>query len=326
MNSEKLAIARKIIFDENVQDEYENKHEIYKYLDCWEQDALNRIRILLNYKVIDEKKAFHLRELLFTEVELKEHEEDKVLPVELVAAVKEMREYHLFDNGFDTTPNNGLFKNNWKTYNKLEEGEVGRTTIDSYHYNWRLDDDKEAYYQDHINTDEENEKTDSINKRIEEYIRITEGEESAQRYHKRHSDRKYDDKIHYREGIGYISIAHTDRDEMDIYGWGQNEEEVFINAVTEYAFRSGDYYEYGNRQTLREDFKNRFPNEEYCGVFYFVEYAFKQLKRYYGDNIPEIIVQYLEKRFNYEYRFDYNEEKFVKKEKNLEPQLIKPED
>ena len=128
-------------------------------------------------------------------------------------------------------------------------------------------------------------------------------------------------RIHYRDGIGYISFVNADRDIVDVYFFGNDEDTAFINAIVSYEFDYNQVYELYHRNTLNKIYSERFSDgkvskNEYHGPFFFAELALKHLRKFYGDDIPKIIIDYyedyLKKVYLEEYKYDYDTNEVIK--------------
>ena len=106
-----------------------------------------------------------------------------------------------------------------------------RILIDSYRYCNDNDKSKEDYYENHIYTQEEKEKTKLFITKISEFLKKTMGEESLM-----HFKYSLEGGIHFFDGIGYISDINADRDIVDVYYYGKTIDEAFLNAVIDYEF------------------------------------------------------------------------------------------
>jgi hypothetical protein len=117
-------------------------------------------------------------------------------------------------------------------------------------------------------------------------------------------------KIHYVDGLGYISIINADRNEVRVFGYGKTIEEAFIPILIEHEFVICEDYELNHRQKLNKQFSKRFLNgvyskDDYHGPFFFDELALQHFRKYYGDNIPEEIIQHYENHLKEVYACDY---------------------
>ena len=209
-------------------------------------------------------------------------------------------------------------------YNEVKKGQIGPVLVDDYHYCDDNDKPKEEFYLKYEPNELEKKKTEDFRKRLIEFI--------IQAQDKDHVDSLQfflEGDIKYKEGFGYISVINPDRDIVDIYFYGQDEDTAFTHAITSYMWRCGDYFEYNNRAFLAEDFRQRFPDDvredNYYGPFYFIEYALSKLNIYFKGNIPPQIKTYLEGRLGQKWQFDYEQNCIVKKVPNMEHKLINPE-
>ena len=191
--------------------------------------------------------------------------------------------------------------------------------IDKYNYCNMKDKKKDEFYMKHILTKEEEIKTEKFMRKLEDFIIKTEGKDSIIPFNKTAKN-----KIQYRDGLGYITIDNPDRDEVYIYSYGKTIEEAFSNALIDYEFYICQKYEVNNRQKLNKQFSERFLNgnyseDDYYGPFFFAELALQQFRKYYGDNIPEEIIEYYENYlksiYSIDYKYDYKTNSLVKNSK-----------
>lgn len=188
--------------------------------------------------------------------------------------------------------------------------------IDTYHYCSDKDKEKEKYYREHKLTEEEQQKTDEFHKKMEDYVIKTNGENGLTYYH-------YgpEGSIVYREGLGYISVGNFDRDEVTVFSYGKNIEEAFLNATISFEFNVYSDYELHNRQNLNKQYSERFldgnySEDDYHGPFFWSEFALQDFRKYYGDAIPENIIQFYEKYLmeveNESFKYDHETNSLVK--------------
>ena len=301
----------------------------------WDFDALYRIQVLYTDGYICEELADYLRSLLFEKALLYElaygkskelHERFKDRDVSCLQEIfDELEIYHLYDYGFGHyIDDRGFMEPKDDLKEERIKGEFGPVVIDSYHYCDYLEENKEDAHRKHVFTDYEKGKNDILTKKLEEYVTITEGKDQINNFH--HS---MPGKIYFRYDTGYVTDINPDRDEVIFYYYGDDEETAFISAIAQYELNNGRDYEWSNRGELAKDFAERFPdmvNERgYYAMFYPAEYALKQLRKYYGNYIPEELKAYFEKFLGEEFRYDYELNQVVKREKNLEPTL-KPQE
>ena len=191
--------------------------------------------------------------------------------------------------------------------------------IDSYYY--CNDKSKENYYRNHIHTPEEEEKTKLLMAKMSDFLKKVMGEESLMDFKD-----SLEGRICFFDGIGYISHINTDRDIVDVYYYGKTVDEAFFNAIIDYEFSVKMDYEQDNRKKLNEQYSERFLNNvvsknDYHGPFFFAELALQDFRKFYGNNIPKEIIDYYEKYlidiYNESYKYDYDTNSFVKKEKIL---------
>ncbi len=203
--------------------------------------------------------------------------------------------------------------------------------VDEYHYCSEKDAEKEKYYRNHTLTEEEQAKTKEIMDKLEDFVKKTAGEELLPFFHGYGSTVG---GIHYREGLGYITVGNYDRDEVTVYGYGKTLDEAFINATIDYEFYFRENYEWANRQKLNKQYSDRFLNgayteHDYHGPFFFDELALQDFRAYYGENIPEEIMSHYREHLNKvgleNFAYDYATNQLVM----VEPQqklVLKPEE
>ena len=205
---------------------------------------------------------------------------------------------------------------------------MGPVVIDTYHYCYPEETRKEFYIRDTY-TNEELEKTREIRKAILNFIRTVNDDkdyhcsylESNEIYERIYDDPYYG--IFYLEGYGYITNTNYDRDEVNVYHFGNTFEEAFKKAIYEYVMSVSHYHELYNREELNKDFSDRFldgsvKDDDYHGPFYFAEYSIQLLRKYYGDFIPEEFIHGFENYVNevehMDVKYNYEQNRFVEKE------------
>ena len=202
---------------------------------------------------------------------------------------------------------------------------LGDEIIDTYHYCQKSDKDKMNYYQNYEFTKEEKEKALSLRNRLIKFEAKVRGKCNIKEllmdpYHPEW-------QIEYFEDIGYIAFVNADRDRVDVYYYGKTEDEAFINATVSHELVVSEEYEFFHREKLNLDYSKRFLNGEvtendYHGPFFFSELALQDFKKYYGDNIPEMLIENYENHVNGIYKenfkYDIAENRFVKKEKVMQ--------
>ena len=202
---------------------------------------------------------------------------------------------------------------------------LGDKIIDTYHYCQKSDRDKMNYYQNHEFTKEEKEKALSLRNRLIKFEAKVRGKCNIKEllmdpYHPEW-------QIEYFEDIGYIAFVNADRDRVDVYYYGKTEDEAFINATVSHELVVSEEYEFFHREKLNLDYSKRFLNGEvtendYHGPFFFSELSLQDFKKYYGDNIPAMLIQNYEDHVNGIYKenfkYDIAENRFVKKEKVMQ--------
>ena len=187
--------------------------------------------------------------------------------------------------------------------------------IDSYNYCNESDAEKEKFYREHIPTENEKVKTQELMLKLDDFVIKTSGEEELKYFH------HYEyGNIQYIDGLGYVSITNYDRDEINVYGYGMTVEEVFIPILVDYEFYICENYEWSHRQELNKQFSDRFlggvySEKDYHGPFFFAELALQEFRKYYGDNIPEEIINYyedyLKEVLGCSYKYDYETNSLV---------------
>ncbi len=193
-------------------------------------------------------------------------------------------------------------------------------------YNYCSDEKKDEFYRNHILTSEEKKKTDEFMEKMDDFVVKTNGEKGLRFFHNWCPE----GNIQYREGLGYITIGNYDRDIISVDGYGQTIEEAFFNATIDCEFYFSECYECEHRKELNMQYSERFLNgdyseDDYHGPFFFAELALQDFRKYYGDNIPEEIINlcenYLKKVNKESFKYDYGTNRFIKAEK--ENTLIK---
>ena len=186
--------------------------------------------------------------------------------------------------------------------------------IDSYHY--CTDELKEKYYREHETTTIEKHKTEEFMNKMRDFIIRTHGEDALGSL-----NMCPEGNIHFREEFGYITIGNYDRDEVTVAGYGKTIEEAFLNALIDYEFYECECYEWSHRQELNMQYSERFLNgdyskKDYHGPFFFAELALQDFRKYFGDNIPEEIVEYYEIHLaevgEGNFKYDYETNRLIK--------------
>ena len=186
---------------------------------------------------------------------------------------------------------------------------------DSYHY--CSDEEKDKFYRDHILNSDEKQKTEEFMKKMEDFVIRTSGEKSLDFFRNICPE----GQIQYRQEFGYITIGNYDRDEISIHGYGKTIEEAFLNATLDFEFYISENYEWSHRQVLNKQYSDRFLNGDYSkndyhGPFFFAELALQDFRKYYGDNIPEEIVEYYEIHLaevgEGNFKYDYETNRLIK--------------
>lgn len=207
---------------------------------------------------------------------------------------------------------------------------LGSEVIDSYHYSNTSDKSKKEFYQIHNYSVAELAKTSKIRTKILDFKKIIEedslmpndllGSTEILEYVSCNPE----DNIHYFDGIGYISTGNYDRDIVEIHFYGKTEEEALHKVMIDYLMRRSMEYELSHRDLLNQDYSNRFKDgvvspDDYYGPFFFAELSLQGLRKYYGNSIPEEIVDrfsdYLFFVTGESFKFDYKTNKLVKTSK-----------
>ena len=193
-------------------------------------------------------------------------------------------------------------------------------SIDSFNYCVVQDEEKEKFYRRHTYTELEKQKTKELMARMEDFVLKTGGEDGLRTFHF-----STEGGIHYREGLGYISVVAPDGDRGNVYvySYGETLEEAFFPAIMDYEFYVSENYELYNRKRLNQQFCERFggtySEQDYHGPFFFAELALRDFRKYYGDNIPEEVIhhyeEYLKEVHEGDYQYDYETNGFIQREK-----------
>ena len=212
---------------------------------------------------------------------------------------------------------------------------LGSEIIESYHYSSTSDKPIREFYQIHKYGVSELAKTTIIRKKILDFKRIVNDDallpNPLLETNKilEYVDYNPEDNIRYFDGMGYISTSNSDRDEVDVRFYGETEEEALHKVMTDYVMRRSMEYELFHRDELNKDYSNRFldgnvePND-YYGPFFFAELSIQSLRKYYGNSIPEDIIDSFEEYLLFvtgeSFKFDYKTNKLVK---NVKVKTIK---
>lgn len=192
---------------------------------------------------------------------------------------------------------------------------MGYNIIDHYNYSLKKCEEKKAFYEDYQYTEEEKRKANHLHERIVEFIKAVGDEEEL-----KNPFNHIELYIKYRSDIGYISSVNVDRDIVDIYYYGNKEEESFYNAIIDYEAYMQQSFEFLHREELKKDYCRRFLNgivseDDYHGPFFFAELALQDLRKCYGDNIPQYFIDYYEDYIKsiegIEYKYDFNSNSLI---------------
>ena len=192
---------------------------------------------------------------------------------------------------------------------------LGYRIVDQYSYITEEGKVKDEYYRKRDFSKEEIEKTNLLQQGFLNFEHKVRG-----------NDELLDDcvqKIQYYNDKGYLWCVNSDRSLVDIYYFGKDYEEALLNGLIEYEFSISHYTELMNRKELTRQFAERFPEIEvdYCGPFFFAEFALQDFRKYYGDNIPYFLVRYYEDYLEaiegerFPHRYDFCENQFVLQKK-----------
>ncbi len=128
----------------------------------------------------------------------------------------------------------------------------------------------------------------------------------------------------YSEEYGYFALDIVDRD-FYIYIYGNTKTEAFYNAIIDFEFDICKDIELLNRKKLNYEYSKRFLSREsneddYHGPFFFAELSLQFIRKYYGDNIPEDIINYytllVSEYTDMNLEYDYGKNCFIKSSKN----------
>lgn len=163
--------------------------------------------------------------------------------------------------------------------------------IISYEYgkgNEKID----SRYREHVPTKEEAAKTKELMDKLEDFIIKTEGEDSLKFFHSRPEG-----NIQYIEGDGYVSIVNFDRNEVNVYGYGETVDEAFLAVLIDYEFYVCENYEIAHRSEFNQQFSDRFldgvcQKSDNFGPFFWAELVLQEFRKYYGDNMPDKLMDY----------------------------------
>lgn len=158
--------------------------------------------------------------------------------------------------------------------------------IEHYNYCEPINENKEKYYNDYVFTEEENVKTKELQDKFAEFFKNV-----------HNLDMKEDCSteglrlIKYRNDLGYVLVYHVDR-YCDVYSYGNNIEEAFNNALIDYETINVCRYVQFNEKELKDLFVKRFPDVKYNQSVFITEFSLNDFRKYYGDNIPEDIINF----------------------------------
>lgn len=130
--------------------------------------------------------------------------------------------------------------------------------------------------------------------------------------------------IGYFENIGFYVELDASSDDKIINTYGNDLEGAFVSISKAVLLECSMDYENKNRKDLQADFENRFKGVKYAQGLYFVEYALEKWNQYYGDNIPDSIIEHCEDYLNTYFKrgddmvwsYDRTLNKFIYKEKD----------
>ena len=188
--------------------------------------------------------------------------------------------------------------------------------FDCYRYKAEEDQEKKVFYENHKPTKEEIKKTKELKQKLIDFIMKT-GKMSDLDQCKNLVELN----IHYFDGIGYLAAHNSDKDIVDVYMYGKEANEAFMNAAVDFEFYVNGDYERSHREQLNESYRRRFMDPEdttegYHAPFFFAELALQDFRKYYGDEIPREIIRYYEiyasKIEMTELKYDYETNGFQK--------------
>jgi len=102
----------------------------------------------------------------------------------------------------------------------------GKRLIDSYHFSESKDEYKKRLYESINPSEMETGKTESLKNRLNEYAKEVYGTEKI-------DSKIMEGRIYFKSGVGYISSKNSEFGRIDVYHYGGNEEEAFLNATIE---------------------------------------------------------------------------------------------
>lgn len=187
--------------------------------------------------------------------------------------------------------------------------------VDTYNYLWESDKRKNDIFQNQIENYIEKNETKNIRKRIENYFKII-GQSKDVLY----CNVFYLSEINDYEN-GYYCIIPAERGYMNVYYYGKTEEEAFFNVLIDSELYINTEYEFVNREKLNKEYCNRFLNGIVLDdvnhvVFFRAELSLKDFRKYYGDNIPVMLIQffehYVEELTGEKFKYDYETNGFIK--------------
>lgn len=130
--------------------------------------------------------------------------------------------------------------------------------------------------------------------------------------------------IGYFENIGfYVELDASSNDKI-INIYGNDLEGAFISIVKAVLLEFSMDYENKNKKELQADFENRFKGIKYAQGLYFVEHALEKWSQFYGNNMPDFIIEHYENYLNTHFKrgndmvwsYDRLLTKFIYKEKD----------
>ena len=110
--------------------------------------------------------------------------------------------------------------------------------------------------------------------------------------------------IGYFENLGFYAVVDVGSDDISIYTYGTNLNEVFEIILKSVLFEYSMDYENKNRKDLQKDFETRFKGIKYSQGLYVVEYALDMWNKFYEGNIPDSIIEHYEKYLNTHWKLD----------------------
>ena len=176
----------------------------------------------------------------------------------------------------------------------------------------------EKKYRKHNFTKNEREKTDEFNARVHEYITVVGGEDLSI------SDFPSDDTITiYMDYKGYYTSESSKIKDglIALYYHGIDDERAFLNYIKILEIRRAISCVQKNNDIYEQEYYSLFPEDldniaNYHVPFAISTLALRSYRKYFGENIPEELINtfenYLNTSTNHTYRYDYESNSIVK--------------